>query len=307
MSCVVGIDIGTTSTIGILLDTKTNKIIKKVSLKVDLFSPKVGWAEENPNQWWSNTKKILIKLIQYSKLKKKKIIALGVTGMLPALVILDKNGKVIRNSIQQSDGRTGKQIRQLFNYKIQKWFVKKTKCGVNQQLIAPKLLWLKQNEKNNFKKIHTIFGSYDFINFKLTGKYSIEHNWALESGLMDFKKKKFTSDLVKLGSIKLSMLPKIFPSDHILGNISENLSKELSLDKNVIRSAISSGVPTLPINCLLIKSFSFCLGLLLVTTLFLQEGVFTVPGKITLQRIFCFAKSNAKDFVNPIMAAFVPE
>ncbi len=72
MSCVVGIDIGTTSTIGILLDTKTNKILKKVSLKVDLFSPKIGWAEENPNQWWSNTKKILIKLIQYSKLKKKK-------------------------------------------------------------------------------------------------------------------------------------------------------------------------------------------------------------------------------------------
>ena len=251
MSCVVGIDIGTTSTVGILLDTKTNKIIKKVSLKVDLFSPKIGWAEENPNQWWSNTKKILIKLIQYSKLKKKKIIALGVTGMLPALVILDKNGKVIRNSIQQSDGRTGKQIGQLFNYKIQKWFVKKTKCGVNQQLIAPKLLWLKQNEKNNFKKIHTIFGSYDFINFKLTGKYSIEHNWALESGLMDFKKKKFTSDLVKLGSIKLSMLPKIFPSDHILGNISENLSKELSLEKNVkviagcadhVVSAFSAGI-----------------------------------------------------------------
>ena len=118
MSCVVGIDIGTTSTIGILLDTKTNKILKKVSLKVDLFSPNIGWAEENPNQWWSNTKKILIKLIQYSKLKRKKIIALGTTGMLPALVILDKNGTVIRNSIQQSDGRTGKQIKQLFNYKI---------------------------------------------------------------------------------------------------------------------------------------------------------------------------------------------
>ena len=251
MSCVVGIDIGTTSTIGILLDTKTNKILKKVSLKVDLFSPKIGWAEENPNQWWSNTKKILIKLIQYSKLKRKKIIALGTTGMLPALVILDKNGTVIRNSIQQSDGRTGKQIKQLFNYKIQKWFVKKTKCGVNQQLIAPKLLWLKQNEKNNFKKIHTVCGSYDFINFKLTGKYSIEHNWALESGLMDFKKKKFTSDLVKLGSIKLSMLPKIFSSDQILGNISEKLAKELSLEKNVkviagcadhVVSAFSAGI-----------------------------------------------------------------
>ena len=57
MSCVVGIDIGTTSTTGVLLDTKTNKILRKVSLKVDLFSPKIGWAEENPEQWWNNTKK----------------------------------------------------------------------------------------------------------------------------------------------------------------------------------------------------------------------------------------------------------
>ena len=59
MTCVIGIDIGTTSTIGILLDTYKNHIIKKISIDVDLFSIKEGWAEEDPNQWWLNTKKLL--------------------------------------------------------------------------------------------------------------------------------------------------------------------------------------------------------------------------------------------------------
>ena len=251
MTCVVGIDIGTTSTIGVLLDTKSNRILIKKSLDVNLYSYYEGWAEENPNQWWLNVKKIIKFLSKYAKAKGKKINAIGTTGMLPALVILDKNGNIIRNSIQQSDSRTEKQIKKIFNKKKSNWFIKKTKCGINQQLIAPKLLWLKENEVNNFKRIFKIMGSYDFINYKLTNKFSAEHNWALESGLMDFKKKKFTKNLVKLGSIKVKNLPKIYSSEDIIGYVSKKISKELLLDKDTkvtagcadhVVSAFSSGI-----------------------------------------------------------------
>ena len=152
MSCVIGIDIGTTSTIGILLDTKKNKILAKKSFKVNLFSYKPGWSEEDPNQWWKNTFKILEYLSKFAKLNNKKILAIGTTGMLPALVIVDKNGKIIRNSIQQSDSRTQKQLKKIFNKKKIKNFIKLTNCGVNQQLIAPKLLWIKENEKKKLQQ-----------------------------------------------------------------------------------------------------------------------------------------------------------
>lgn len=251
MSCVIGIDIGTTSTIGILLDTSSNKILKKISFDVELLSYKEGWAEEDPNQWWNNTKKIIKKLSSFAKKKRIKISSIGTTGMLPALVILDKNGKVIRKSIQQSDSRTSLQLKKIFNKKNSKNFIKNTKCGINQQLIAPKLLWLKENEKNNFKKISKICGSYDYINFKLTGKFSVEHNWALESGLMNFNKKKFTKNLISLGALNLNSLPKIYSSDTIIGKIKNSVAKELSIDKNIlvtagcadhVVSAFSSGV-----------------------------------------------------------------
>lgn len=251
MSCVIGIDIGTTSTIGVLLDTTNHKILKKISLNVELYSYKEGWAEEDPNQWWNNTKKILKELSNFAKKKKKKIMSIGTTGMLPALVILDKTGRVIRKSIQQSDSRTSAQLKKIFNKKNSKNFIKNTKCGINQQLIAPKLLWLKENEKNNFKKIYKICGSYDYINYKLTGKFSVEHNWALESGLMDFNKKKFTKNLTKLGSISINLLPKIYRSNTIISKLSNNVAEELSIDKNIkvtagcadhVVSAFSSGV-----------------------------------------------------------------
>jgi len=251
MTCVIGIDIGTTSTIGILLDTKKNRIIKKKSIEVDLFSIKEGWAEEDPNQWWRNTKEIIRDLSKFAKLKNKKIISIGTTGMLPALVILNNQGRVIRRSIQQSDSRTSKQLKKIFTKKNSRYFIKKTRCGINQQLIAPKLIWLKDNEKNNFKKIYKILGSYDYINYKLTGNFSIEHNWALESGLMDFNKKKFTQKLADFASIKIKNLPRIYKSDTIIGNVSKKISKELSLDKNIsvtagcadhVVSAFSTGV-----------------------------------------------------------------
>ena len=73
MSCVIGIDIGTTSTIGVLLDTSKHKILKKISLDVELYSYKEGWAEEDPNQWWSNTKQIIKELSNFAKKKEKEI------------------------------------------------------------------------------------------------------------------------------------------------------------------------------------------------------------------------------------------
>ena len=251
MTCVIGIDIGTTSTIGILLDTSKSKILKKISFHVDLYSYEEGWAEEDPNQWWINSKKIIRQLSNFAKKRNKKIVSIGATGMLPALVILDSKGKVIRKSIQQSDSRTNKQLKKIFTKKISQSFIKNTKCGINQQLIAPKLLWLKENENENFKKIFKILGSYDYINYKLTGKFSVEHNWALESGLMDFNKKKFTKELTNLGKIKVQSLPQIYKSDNIIGRVTSTIAKDLNIDPSIIVtagcadhvvSAFSSGV-----------------------------------------------------------------
>ena len=101
IDCVLGLDIGTTSTIGILI-ALPDRVLAKTSRPVTLSSPKVGWAEENPEDWWTNVSEIIPELLEQSGVQPEAIKAIGITGMLPALVILDQNDAVIRPAIQQS-------------------------------------------------------------------------------------------------------------------------------------------------------------------------------------------------------------
>ena len=109
MNCVLGIDIGTTSTIGILI-ALPDKVLAQTSRPVAFLAPLQGWAEEDPNQWWDNLCSIIPDLIAQSGITASDIKGVGVTGMLPALVLLVNNEAILRPSIQQSDGRAGTEV-----------------------------------------------------------------------------------------------------------------------------------------------------------------------------------------------------
>ena len=111
MSLVLGLDIGTTSTTGILIDV-SGRALPGVSRPTTLRSSRHGWAEEDPADWWVNVREITAALIASCGGDSSKI-AVGVTGMLPAVVLLDEDSQVLRPSIQQSDGRCGREVEEL--------------------------------------------------------------------------------------------------------------------------------------------------------------------------------------------------
>jgi len=183
---VIGLDIGTTSTIGILIRLP-DEVVRVVSLPATLTSSHPGWAEENPEQWWSNVCSITRELVKTEGLKPSLLAGIGVAGMVPALVVLDSSGNILRPSIQQSDGRCGEEVALLRREIDERSFVDIAGNGITQQLIAAKLRWLERHEPAVFQSIATVFGSYDFINSRLTGSRTIEQNWALEGGLIDLR------------------------------------------------------------------------------------------------------------------------
>jgi len=218
MPALLGLDIGTTSTIGILIDTDGHTLAT-AARPSDLVSLHANWAEEDPAQWWSNCQAIIADLLRQTGLSGADIKAVGVTGMVPALVLLDRDGQVLRRSMQQNDARAVSEIeamRQLFDPGD---FFRMTGGSINQQLVAPKLRWLQQYEPDVFGKIATIFGSYDYITHCLTDARSIEHNWALESGLMDFQKRDYASALVDAAGIDADLLPPIRASHEVVGAV----------------------------------------------------------------------------------------
>ena len=169
MRCVLGLDIGTTSTIGILI-APPNRVLGLASRPVTLSSPHGGWAEEDPNQWWANVREITRELLAVSGVAASDVAGIGVTGMLPAVVLLDADGRLLRPSIQQSDARCGAEVADLRAERDEGAFLAKAGNGINQQLVTAKLRWIERHEPEVFARIATVFGSYDWINRQLTGE-----------------------------------------------------------------------------------------------------------------------------------------
>jgi xylulokinase len=228
MSCVIGLDIGTTSTIGILISLP-DRVLAQASRPVTLHSPKAGWAEEDPEEWWQNVQEIIPELLRQAKIDAEQVCAIGVAGMLPALVTLDASDRVIRRSIQQSDGRSGDEVAGLAAELDAAEFTARAGNGINQQLIAAKLRWLEKHEPENFVQIATIFGSYDFINWKLTGIRAVEQNWALEAGFIDLGKDALCDDLIRLGHVDPAVVPPKIASHAILGHVTEAAAQATGL------------------------------------------------------------------------------
>jgi xylulokinase len=218
MPALLGLDIGTTSTGGILIDA-AGKTLATAARPAELLSPHANWAEEDPAQWWANSGAIIAELMRESGLAASDIAGIGVTGMVPTLILLDEQGRVLRPSIQQNDARAVDEIEAMRGAVDPAWFLARTGGSVNQQILAPKLSWLAAHEPDKLGRARTILGSYDYITHRLTGARSVDHNWALESGLMDFAERRFTSELLAPAGIDAALLPTIRASQEIVGSV----------------------------------------------------------------------------------------
>jgi xylulokinase len=250
LSYVLGLDIGTTSTIGVLIRLP-GETLAVVSRPVELRSEKFGWAEEDPAQWWANVGEIVRELLSRTGVSADQIKAVGVTGMLPALVLLDDKGALLRPSIQQSDARCGREVEELKAEVDEAAFLAKAGNGVNQQLIATKLRWIERHEPEIFARIATAFGSYDYINWRLTGERAVEQNWALEAGFVDLATHQIDDALVALAHVPRAAIPRKTASHEILGRVSKQGAEESGLATgtpviggaaDMIASALGAGV-----------------------------------------------------------------
>lgn len=217
MGYVLGLDIGTTSTIGILIEPTSRRVIAQDSLPVTLHAPRPGWAEEDPQEWWDNVCAITRALV--AEVPAGTIRAVGVTGMVPAVLLLDADGRLLRPSIQQSDGRCEAEVAELRRETDAASFMARTGNGINQQLVIAKLRWIARHEPDVFARIATVFGSYDYIAWRLTGARRVERNWALEGGFLNLATGAIAPDLCALAGISPAVLPPLAGSTDVIGHV----------------------------------------------------------------------------------------
>ncbi len=215
---LLGLDVGTTATKAIVLHPRAG-VLAEASAVTTLESPRPGWAEEDPEQWWRNVCRLVPEVLAKAGANLASIRAVGVSGMVPALVCLDEAGRPVRPSIQQNDARAVQEIALLRETLPASDMLRRTGAPITQQSIGPKLLWLRRHEPATLARTCSICGSYDFIARRLAGGDVVEANWALESGLYDLDAATWAGDLCEAAGVERSWLGSIRRSSDKIGEV----------------------------------------------------------------------------------------
>lgn len=230
----IGIDLGT-SAVKLLLMTENGKVEKIVSKEYPLFFPKPGWSEQNPEDWWNMTVAGIKELIV--DCNKDEIAGISFGGQMHGLVILDKNNQVIRPAILWNDGRTTKETDYLNNIVGRDKLSKLTGNIAFAGFTAPKILWVKNNEPENFAKICKIVLPKDYIAYKLSGVFSTDYSDASGTLLLDVEDKCWSKEMLDICMVNEEWLPKLYESYEIIGNIKLEIAQELKIPERCIIAA----------------------------------------------------------------------
>ena len=150
-------------------------------------TPHPGWAEGEPDAWWANVVEATRRI--GGAVRLDGIGMVGVSGMVPALICLDADGRVLRPSIQQNDARARPRRSPRFGATAGRRLPRRHRpAHLASSSILPRLLWLRRHEPDVYRRIRRVLGSYDLVTHRLTGEWSLERNWALESGFWDARR-----------------------------------------------------------------------------------------------------------------------
>ena len=236
----LGIDSGTQSTKVIALDAEDGRILASASKSYTLIAGlPAGHMEQHPKDWVDAVDSSILEVLRQLGERKQEVSAIGVSGQQHGFVPLDAKGDVIRPAKLWCDTSTVEQCRQF-----------EAEFGGSDELIklsgnpmlpgytAPKILWLKQHEPNNYKALHTVLLPHDYINFFLTGERTMEYGDASGTGLMDVRSRKWCEPLVDFIDPQLAdALPTPGSSRRAIGLLRESLRAQWGLEKSPVVSA----------------------------------------------------------------------
>lgn len=234
----IGYDIGSSSIKCSILDVEKGKAVIQgyyPEQEMEIYSPKPGWAEQNPETWWEYVKILTRQLIQKANINVQQIKSIGISYQMHGLVVVDKNKQVLRPSIIWCDSRAVEIGNKAFQ-NIGSEYCLNNLLNSPGNFTASKLRWIKENEPEIYKKIYKIMLPGDFIAMKLTGEINTTISGLSEGIFWDFKNNSISKEILKYYDIDESLLADIVPTFSIQGKLTKSAAEELGLTENVVVS-----------------------------------------------------------------------
>lgn len=225
-----GIDLGT-SAVKLLLMDGEGHIQNIVSKEYPIAFPHPGWSEQNPEDWYAQTMAGLKELL--ADCDRSQLAGISFGGQMHGLVILDENDEVIRPALLWNDGRTYEECDYLNNVigkdKLSEYTANISFTGFT----APKILWIKNKEPENFARIKKIMLPKDYIAYRLTGVHCTDVSDASGMLLFDVKNRCWSKEMLDICSVKEEQLAKIYESYECVGTLLPQIAEELGVSADV--------------------------------------------------------------------------
>lgn len=232
MKYVLGIDLGTTGVKSVLVDSE-GKLCDSSVEEYPLITPKPGWVQQDVHLWWQATVKGIKTLFQKTKISPSSIAGIGLTGQMHGSVFLDQDSNVLFPAILWCDQRTAEECNQI-NEIVGKEKIFQITCNpVLTGFQAPKILWLKNNHPEIYKKVKKVLLPKDYIRFCLTGEFATDVSDASGTSLFDVRKRNWSGEILDSLEIPQNWLPRCFESVEVTARVSKEAEKLTGIPEGV--------------------------------------------------------------------------
>lgn len=218
MAFLLGIDIGTSGTKTVLFDESGNTVASALG-EYPLYQPHIGWAEQDPEDWWKATYATIQAVLKKSGIAAGDIKGVGLSGQMHGAVLLDKNYQVLRKAIIWCDQRSTAECEQITSLIGRERLIEITANPALTGFTASKIMWVKNHEPQIFEKVAKILLPKDYIRFKLTGEFATEVSDASGMQLMDIPARKWSGEVLSKLGIHRSQLGEMYESQEVSGKV----------------------------------------------------------------------------------------
>ena len=226
---LLGIDVGTGGTRAVLLDPRGRVIAAATSEHAPMSSPRIGWAEQSPEDWWRAACQAIKEGLAKSKTSAQEIVGIGLTGQMHGLVLLDAQDRVLRPAIIWCDQRTGEECREITSQVGAGRLIELTANPALTGFTLPKIWWVRRHEPEIWARVRSLMLPKDYIRFRLTGARAIDVADASGTLMFDVVHRRWSQPMLEISRVDEALLPRVFESPEISGQVNEEGARQAGL------------------------------------------------------------------------------
>jgi len=217
---VLGIDVGTGGTRVLVVDQNGHLLGAATEEHQNFASPQIGWAEQDPRDWWRACGIAVRKALAHAKVSSDKIACVGFSGQMHGAVTLDAAGEPVRPALIWCDVRTEKQCIELTEKIGAARLIQLTCNPALPNFTITKLLWIRENEPEKWKQVRHVLLPKDYVRFRLTGDRGMDMADASGTLMLDVAHRRWSTEVLQAAGLDASLLPPLYESPDVCGAVS---------------------------------------------------------------------------------------